>query len=474
MSVSRQSLARTRDKRVPKIPARFDDFSEIPPSTYLRNYLRENQKNIENTSASPFHPSITFLTTSSGTESFKEHQQIRIHPVEEPEPQEDPEPQAATLPTTPPAPATIVTTIQAPAAVPLKQQSSNTNPSVKKLKTKAAVDATPSKSDANVTPIINQATTKIYHAPKYTPTTMQYGTTRLMLNEPIYLPRSVATIAPITTTYEQIVCRMRKPPFLSRKAEACMEYQDERKLDYILSLHSTLSRIAGYLEADDLLNLRAVSRKWRAVVDSSSNWRRVVMGPGLGVKWKIFYCNIVDRYSTKTLVLDDYTVERPRFWQDHDKIIEDAITLSRLLLPNDGSFEDQSIRQISMTSTELYSNSFALALLVLLYRQQNDFYSKKNRDSIQITWNVKVLIDSDGVAKFSIPSLFAEPFLLALPKWLSQIVESRLYLTEIHHKQSNVGLDERLIDFYELKETIENILFCSDKANTLKTVITAI
>lgn len=457
MSVSRSSLARTRDKRVPKIPARFDDFSEIPPSTYLRNYLRESQKNIENTSNSPFHPSITFLTAgSAATESFKEHQQIRIHPAEESTAIEeaDSDPRAITPPP--------VSDNKPVSPVPKKQ--------------KKEIPTVTLKSDVITTTI--QPGAKLYQAPKYTTPNMQYGT-RLLLNEPIFLPRSVATIAPITTTYEQIVSRSRKPPFVTKKAEAYLNYQDERKLSYILSLHSTLSKIAEHLEPEDLINLRAVNKTWRAIVDSSALWQRVVIRPGLNVNWKLFYSVIVDRFSTKELVLNDYTFRSPSATTElaiSDKIIQNAKTLSHLLLPDDGSLRNQPICQLGIESTKPEENSFALALILLLYRQQNEFYSKRNRDCIRITWRVKVFIDIDGFAKFPILTRFAQRILSALPKWLQQLLEERIYLKDPQDTHSIEDESKRpcLIDAFELKEVIEGILYCSNKANTLRTNIIAI
>lgn len=490
MSTPRQSLATRRDKRQPKIPARFDDFSEIPPSTYLRNYLGESPKNVNNTSNSPFHPSIfntcAPLPGAATGENFSTLKDITGPSTFPQQPPVAENPRSLTPTPSPPAkevqskPADFATTTTvAAAATATAAAPAVAEPPPKKTKTKEATVIAP-KSEAVITTNLQQQGAKVQY-PKYATHSMQYGAaTRFLINEPIYLPRSVATIAPITTTYEQIVNASRKPPFLSKKAEAYISYQNGRKFNYIISLHSTLTRIAEQLPVEDLVCLRAVNKTWRAIVDSDAIWQRqVVFNSGVNVNWRTFYSNIVEKFGTKRLILNDYVYKLPDVTIDDStkQLMADAETLSQLLLPDDGNLHNQPITRIDIKSTEPEQNSFALALILFLYSQQNLHYCKKNKSSLRISWQVKCFVDTDGFAKFPIANNFSKQITEKIkPVWFADLLNEHIYSTNLENTQQTGDKQDqpRLIDYFELREALGKTLYNQQTANTLKTVVIAI
>lgn len=207
---------------------------------------------------------------------------------------------------------------------------------------------------------------------------MQYGS-RLMLNEPIHLPKSVSTIAPITATLQQIANQARKPPFISKKAEAYIAYQEARKLDYLMSAHKALVRITQHLDYPDLLNLKRVNKTWRSVVLSDSVWKSVSVKSSTLQKdftsedFKILTKNLV-KHRTKELVLESIC---PR---DDDSL--DCISAL--------CTKDLSLKRLIIKSENQLENRFALELLCGL--------NKASVLKMCILWKVKVVVSDSGLA----------------------------------------------------------------------------
>lgn len=450
MSISPQSLARTRDKRSHRIPARFDDF--IPPESVYRSIpepkpattniikkvANEECNNVIKKS-SPFHPSITIgsririrPTTNSTTISTpvaeksslsadKNASQVEkvFQLTEKSAPTTEKvllsvekntpliEKNAPMVEKTTPlgdkstsqtekgnshierskplaekksaSPANIV--------APSKKHALNLNDASKQNSRKKAkgfslmVKQSPpngpfqNSNTANRTPLPQQQQTKYYNNLAQN---MQYGT-RLMLNEPIYLPRSVGTIAPVTTTLQQIANQARKPPFLSKKAAAYIAYQEERKFNYLTSTHTALVKITKYLEVQDLLNLRLVNKSWKSIIDSDEVWKKVTLKSARIGNWKKFFNNILFKHQTTELVFDRFNFDSKCL-----KNLEEVVLN-----------QENSLKRICFRTADKYQNRFVLRFLWNLLFQLKSFNCNVN---IRIIWMVKVVVDPQGLA----------------------------------------------------------------------------
>lgn len=209
------------------------------------------------------------------------------------------------------------------------------------------------------------------------PQQMQYGT-RLMINEPIYLPRSVATIAPITTTLQQIANQARRPPFLSKKAEAYLAYQEDRKLNYMASNYTALVKIAKYLDVKDLLNLRLVNKSWKSIVGNEDVWRTVKTKSSIITDWQQF-TEMLCSYHTKELIFTEFEgVEGGRFEEIFQALLNNASNLA--------------LRTISIQTVEPSQHTNALEFLYLLRRYL------LLKTPLQVIWRVRVAITEEGLA----------------------------------------------------------------------------
>jgi len=217
---------------------------------------------------------------------------------------------------------------------------------------------------------------------------MQYGT-RLMLNEPVYLPRSVATIAPITTTLQQIANQARQPPFVSKKAEEFIAYQEKRKFNYLASNYTALVKITKYLEVGDLLNLRLVNKSWKSIVDSDTVWKRITISSSEITNWPEFAQKILCKYQTTDLVMEDYLFS--------DYTITGSHVIEALSNPT------IKLKRLWIKTSDPWSNKFALELLCGL----NNATSKSRR--IRIIWKVKIEVNDCGLALVPIAPMIDNP-----------------------------------------------------------------
>lgn len=211
---------------------------------------------------------------------------------------------------------------------------------------------------------------------------MQYGT-RLMLNEPVYLPRSVATIAPITTTLQQIANQSRRPPFVSKRTEAYLTYQEERKFNYLSSNYSALLKIVEYLSVPELLNFKSVSKTCQSIIDSDVVWKQVRIDSNTRIKdWDKFAWTLC-RHQTKGLFMNNYLPDK----MDIKGPLQVYLSLT--------SFEQMKLDTICLRSEDADSSRFVLELLCIW----NNLASC-NR-GIKITWKVKIQVEDDGRALVS-------------------------------------------------------------------------
>lgn len=215
---------------------------------------------------------------------------------------------------------------------------------------------------------------------------MQYGT-RLLLNEPIYLPRSVATIAPITTTLQQVATLYRdslsitEPVFgQTKRAEAYLSYQKEGGLNYMTSYHTAIMKITKYLEVTDLLNLRLANKTWKSIIDNDEVWRKVVLKSCKIVDWKQFAANILSKHSTTELTFNDI---------DFDKGCKR--NLERVIIK--GGY---SLKKLCFITKDMNSNQNVLAFLKKLHSFTRQTYERKF--TIRCRWDVKVEVNPRGIA----------------------------------------------------------------------------
>lgn len=209
------------------------------------------------------------------------------------------------------------------------------------------------------------------------PQTMQYG--RLMINEPIYLPRSVATIAPITATYQQIANQARRPPFLSKKAEACIAYQEDRKMNLMASNYTALVRITKFLGPKDLLNLRLVNKSWKSIVSSEDVWKSVRIRLSMITDWPKFVSKILCKYQTKEVIFTEF--QGIEIYHYHD-IVEALVKYA----------SDLALRRIWIRTVKPSQHLHALEFLHRLQERLILTVPAK------VIWNVKIEITSEGLA----------------------------------------------------------------------------
>lgn len=205
-------------------------------------------------------------------------------------------------------------------------------------------------------------------------TPMQYGT-RFLFNEPLYLPRSVGTIAPITTTLAKIANQARKRPFISERTERWFSYLEDRKIAAAIEFPSTMMRILGYLDAQDILQLRLACKSWKTIVDSDAAWKSIrILGDSVS-NWQTFG-DIMFKYGTKDLSINGDIPKAP--------CLEVSEILSKKTLLN----------HLTITTVNPQQNSYFLETIFNL----NDSAFFSFRPERRLIWRVKVLIDEQGIA----------------------------------------------------------------------------
>lgn len=202
---------------------------------------------------------------------------------------------------------------------------------------------------------------------------MHYGT-RLILNEPVLLPKSVATIAPITTTLQQIAAQARRPPFVSKKAQEYLAYQDARKFDDFFKTYQILLKMTKLLNTEDLLNLRLVNGTWKSIVDTNPVWKSITLTKNCQVKdWSQFFKYVISRFGTEDITFDDYV---PNLNNIVDMYKQFGDKVQRL------NFKTKSAR----------NNRLAMELLCNLNELSSSIQFKQSH----IVWQVQVTVDDIG------------------------------------------------------------------------------
>lgn len=438
MSISPQSLARTRDKRHSRTPARFDDFIPLPSTSNISNTITKPDDSVTK-KCRQFHPSITKASLKSSSASLGIEMDIdNKEALENLNLDVTAPPKASSTPSTSNLLNTTTTTklddcitkpdesVKKPDESVKKPDESVTKkcspfhpsitisngvnfkgpkasePLIEKKPSTPANTNTPtnvSKSSSSarkkrkgLSLMIRTSPNGPYHdvnnpqiVQRQIPQSqqmrysnlnqnMQYGS-RLMLNEPIHLPKSVCTIAPITATLQQIANQARKPPFISKKAEAYIAYQEARKFDHMLSIHKALTRITETLDYHDLLNLKKVNKTWKSVINSDTVWKKVSLKRNLekDTEYRLLVNNLAS-YKTRELTLESIN---PNL--DECSTFVTALCAAELAL-----------KKISIKSVNKFENRFAMELLCA----SNKYYCRK----MTITWRVKVVVDDRGLA----------------------------------------------------------------------------
>lgn len=253
---------------------------------------------------------------------------------------------------------------------------------------------------------------------------MHYGT-RLMLNEPIYLPRSVSTIAPITSTLQQIVAQAKRPPFISKRAEAFIAYQDEHKMNNLLSSHMALVRITRYLGVKDRMNLRCVNKAWKSIIDSDLVWERLLLTERDNdiFNWEDNLAS--KRYSRTTEVILD------------EHVSSECVDMCSLMLR-----QIPNLKRVWIRSVEAKQNEFANDLLLNMahakcqkhldnqaQEEESKHEVKGSKRTVRLHWRVKVGVDDRGIAKVLFP----------VPDRHSEVYERELY-----------GLEKEMLRFHKI------------------------
>jgi hypothetical protein len=407
MSVSPQSLARTRDKRSHKVPARFNDTvyalkdATTPASTIQQQVTATPQKQpISNSTIATSKDDSSSSSSvpakkkaSKGISLIVKQQQQSIKQEDLVKPSTPRQPTTATISggvsnfyihqSSQPVPnSTNNTTPNAAPSTPLQATAATPVPTSTPTPTPTPTPAPAQPTTPAPTP--TQAT--IQQAARYLnnlSTNQQYGT-RLLINEPIYLPRSVATIAPITTTLHQIALQARKPPFISKKAEVCLAYQDERKLNYLTSNFAALIRITKYLSVTDRLNLRCVNRTWKSVIDSEAVWKEVLVNScDADLEWKFLLNNYLIKHGTTDIIFKEYEAS--------ESISVDSLYKVGLKLP----MKLRNLKRIFIKSVNKMQNSIACIILKGLLASR---IVKDTERVIRCDWDCKVGVDPLGIA----------------------------------------------------------------------------
>jgi len=219
-----------------------------------------------------------------------------------------------------------------------------------------------------------------------------YGT-RLLLNEPLYLPRSVGPIAPITTTLQQIIAQARKPPFLTKKYIACTEFQTNLKFNQICSMFGIMVKVAENLGIRDRMSLRCVNKAWRSVIDSDQVWSRIKLTKDDSDLIIEKYIDRLESYTREIYFEDFGPVSRPAIEDPHGCAGRNFMDLVDTLTILFGHCK--FLEQVTIRSSCPPKNTFARSIINSLVLSK----SIDGRDRpLHIIWNVKVGIDPYGVA----------------------------------------------------------------------------
>lgn len=233
------------------------------------------------------------------------------------------------------------------------------------------------------------------HLNNFTPQSNVHYGTRLLFNEPIYLPKSVGPIAPITATLQQIAAQARKPPFLSKRYEACMKYQSKLIFDRITSMHETLVKIAKQLGFKDRMNLRCVNRAWKSVIDSESVWSEVVLSDA-DSDLDLNRCLELLKPQTKEIVFDNFgpigKSISVRKLEDIALDESENVIRDRFLVFFD---KMEKLERVTVKSMDAKRNTIAKIIVeAALYSTRGATQRRRG----PVSWCVKVGIDAQGVA----------------------------------------------------------------------------
>ena len=205
------------------------------------------------------------------------------------------------------------------------------------------------------------------------------GPTRLMLNEPVYLPRGVAPIAPIRTTLQQIATLAREPPFISKRTAAYIAYQEERKMNYLTSIHDALIKVTRYLSVNDRLNLRCVNKTWKSIIDNQFVWKSILVNENDSSLSLSDIKKITSRQRVTEITFDEWY---PENIGHQDKM---KVELASFI---------QDAEQINIRSVDALQNLFALNLVDVCRER----VSQDAKDHITLCWQIKINVDDCGIA----------------------------------------------------------------------------
>lgn len=236
------------------------------------------------------------------------------------------------------------------------------------------------------------------------PTNMPHGTTRLILNEPILLPRGVGPIAPITATLQQIATRARQAPFLTKKYQAYLKYQRDLQLRHMTSLHGALIKITEHLGFKDRLNLRCVSKEWKSIVDSDAAWQKLTLKSDDSHIGLERIAEIV-QYRTRDLTFDSFGLPIGKESQLKPLQFSDLFHnfFNRL----------EKLERVSIISRSPMENAVAKTIVE---GAAQSIRGKTQRRRGSFRWNVRVGIDPQGSASITLATCPSATYSSEVPK----------------------------------------------------------
>lgn len=453
MSISPQSLARTRDKRSLRVPARYDDFSSPEfthrsvaetvkvkskgagssrvknSSTNTSPDVQPRDEDVKQNIAIKLSPTNPVNVAKDTLENIdvranllsKPSKKEALVPESNQQPVQEPSQQATTIKMSSGHPAVTISnrrlrviSIEEPddckESAALKQgvTTVSVNGASQVTPKLAPSKSTPSVS-LNTAPITNQnpksssakKKTKGYSliakAPDNAPLqsnraniqqskglgnvshNMSYGARLLRFNEPIYLPRSVATIAPITTTLAKIANQARKRPFISERTESWISHLEGRKFSAAIEFHQKIIKVVKYLEVRDILNLRLANKSWKSLIDSDAAWNSMYIRESKIRDWSTLFSQILSKYGTRTLCLEN----------QEPNILSTTFAREILKCPR--------LNRLEITTIRPNENTYFMEMLSCLVEYH---IQSESIQDIEVFWRVKIIVDEYGTALF--------------------------------------------------------------------------
>lgn len=475
MSLSPQSLARTRFKRSSRVPARYEAFTEIPPQYSYRTKpsaepptksvaipsTESQTKSVSKTSIEPQTKSVSKTSIEPQTKSVsKPSTEIQTKSAVKP-PIEHPA-KSVTIPSIEPQIKSVTISLIEPQAKSITISSTelqtksvsipSTEPQAKSAakpsnepQTKSAAKPPPKKKSKGISLMlksgvksnsVNNASNRtrpLYYQDNRMQSmpNLQY-VARLLVNERVYLPTSVPNIAPMTLNTPSFAIKARKFPFVSRMHEACLAFQAQHNIKAMKSFYSALIKICHSMELRDLLNLSLANKTWRSVVLSECAWYKILVSQTRIKDWQAIMDHILKKFKTRELTLENQLPNIEAF-----------------SMANQISSGQSSLTRLCIKTLNAEQNQYFLEMLSFLFGQNQS-------KPLEIVWKIRIVIDEFGIAY--VP--------LVKPPEIRDLDPMELPFCYMSHPEWMEPDESFLVDIAEINE-----LFKPDRACPMEPVI---